>query len=72
MEECDSLQGFQLLVDVDDGFGGLGSCLAQELAEEYSQKGVLSVSTSPSTQPLDQVMHIHTARAHTRGGVELL
>lgn len=55
-EECDSLQGFQLLVDTDDGFAGLGGCLAQELAEEYGPKGILSVSTSPRTQPLDQVL----------------
>ena len=55
MEECDSLQGFQLLVDQDDGFGGLGSCLAEELADEFSQKGILTVPLCPRTSPLDQV-----------------
>ena len=54
-EECDSLQGFQLLVDTDDGFAGLASCLAEELAEEYGQKGIFSITTSPRTRPLDQV-----------------
>lgn len=56
LEECDSLQGFHLLVDGDDGFGALGSCLAQELAEEFSQKGLLSIITSPKTRSLDQVI----------------
>lgn len=55
VEECDCLQGFQLLVDGDDGFGGLGCTVAQELADEYSQKGVLAVPVSSKTSPLDQV-----------------
>lgn len=59
VEECDSLQGFQLLVDVDDGFGGLGGCLAQELADEFSQKGVLAVTLSPMTRPLDKTSNFH-------------
>lgn len=55
VEECDSLQGFHLLVDQDDGFGGLGGCLVAELADEFSQKGVLAVPLCPRTSPLDQV-----------------
>ena len=52
------MQGFQLLADPGEGFGGMASCLVQELAEEYGQKGVLSVTPSPDTQPLDQVVQV--------------
>ena len=55
IEECDHIQGFHLLVDWDNGFGGLGVCLAQELADEYSTKGLLSFIASPLSQPLEQV-----------------
>ena len=58
MEECDSLQGFQLLVDTEDAFGGLGSCIVQELVEEYGQKGIFSITPSPNTRPLDKVVHV--------------
>ncbi len=61
MEECDSLQGFQLLVDGDDGFGGLGSCLAEELADEFSQKGRIAFLSSPKTRPLDQEVNATSA-----------
>ncbi|EDX03099.1 protein misato [Drosophila yakuba] len=37
VEECDGLQGFQVLFDIDDGFGGLaGKCL-EHLNDEYSR-----------------------------------
>ena len=58
VEECDSLQGFQLLVDTEDAFGGLGSCIVQELVEEYGQKGIFSITPSPNTRPLDKVVHV--------------
>lgn len=55
MEECDSLQGFQLLADVGDGFGGLASCFAEELADHFGPKGLLSFVLSPDVVPLDKV-----------------
>ncbi|KAH8396501.1 hypothetical protein KR222_011599 [Zaprionus bogoriensis] len=36
-EECDSLQGFQLLFDIDDGFSGLASKCLEHLNDEYSR-----------------------------------
>ncbi|EDX18539.1 protein misato [Drosophila simulans] len=37
VEECDGLQGFHVLFDIDDGFGGLaGKCL-EHLNDEYSR-----------------------------------
>ena len=42
-------------MDSDTGFAGLAGCLSAELADEYSQKGVLAIPLSPNTRPLDQV-----------------
>ncbi|XP_016967056.1 protein misato [Drosophila biarmipes] len=37
VEECDGLQGFHVIFDIDDGFGGLaGKCL-EHLNDEYSR-----------------------------------
>ena len=54
-EECDHLQGFHLLVDHDTGFGAVGSHFAQEIADEFGSKGLLSIISSPLVTPLDQV-----------------
>ena len=51
LEECDSLQGFHLLADAGDGFGGLASCMAEELADQFSQKALASFMTSPDSVP---------------------
>ncbi len=56
-EECDHLQGFQLLVDWDGGFGGVASGIAMEIADEYSSKGLFTLLASPLTQPLDKVSY---------------
>ena len=74
VEECDSLQGFQLLADVGGGFGGLSCCFAEELADQFDQKGLLSFSFSSDTVLLDKVQHalIHDHRSVAqRPGVHL-
>ncbi|XP_022105673.1 protein misato homolog 1-like [Acanthaster planci] len=48
VEECDQLQGFQVLVDFYDGFGGLGSSLVENLADEYKGKGIMAVGVAPA------------------------
>ena len=55
MEECDRLQGFHLLCDWSDGFGGLASCIAEDLRDEYGNKGILTFLSSPLDTPLDKV-----------------
>ncbi|KAJ8678804.1 hypothetical protein QAD02_014591 [Eretmocerus hayati] len=37
VEECDSIQGFQVLFDADDGFAGLGASCMEHLKDEYSK-----------------------------------
>lgn len=37
VEECDSMQGFQVLVDADNGFGGLAASCLQYLTDEYGK-----------------------------------
>lgn len=37
VEECDGLQGFQVLFDIDDGFSGLATQCLEHLNDEYSR-----------------------------------
>lgn len=46
LEECDRPQGVQLIVDTHDGFGGLGSRLAEMLRDDHG-KVSLSHDISP-------------------------
>ncbi|KAK6643545.1 hypothetical protein RUM43_005055 [Polyplax serrata] len=59
MEECDNLQGFQVVVDATDGFGGLTDSALTHLREEYSSKSIFTVpvicSHSESNTPLDDI-----------------
>ncbi|KAF4528253.1 hypothetical protein B566_EDAN014143 [Ephemera danica] len=41
-EECDALQGFHILLDSVNGFGGLGAAAAQYLSEEYTRKPIFA------------------------------
>nr|XP_032824563.1 protein misato homolog 1 [Petromyzon marinus] len=50
-EECDSLQGFQLLCDLHDGFSGLGARAVERLRDEYGTKGVLVWGLVPPAPP---------------------
>ena len=46
-EDCDRLQGFQFLFDMDDGFGGFAHRLLQHLGDEYRSKTVFAVPLLP-------------------------
>lgn len=43
MEECNNAQGFHLLFDGTNGFGGVATSLAEHLADEYRNKSVLAL-----------------------------
>ncbi|XP_033927201.1 protein misato homolog 1 [Melopsittacus undulatus] len=47
-EECDSLQGFQVLCDLHNGFSGVGAKVTELLRDEYSGKGILSWGLTPA------------------------
>ncbi|KAM4014459.1 protein misato homolog 1 [Anomaloglossus baeobatrachus] len=47
-EECDYLQGFQLLCDIQGGFSGVGVRMAELLHDEYPGRGILSFGTCPA------------------------
>ncbi|NXD71772.1 MSTO1 protein, partial [Eolophus roseicapillus] len=48
-EECDYLQGFQVLCDLHNGFSGVGAKVTELLRDEYSGKGILSWGLTPAT-----------------------
>ncbi|PIK49991.1 hypothetical protein BSL78_13143 [Apostichopus japonicus] len=47
-EECDHLQGFQVLTNFDDGFSGMSSGLVELLDDEYHGKGILTWGVIPA------------------------
>ncbi|XP_074931436.1 protein misato homolog 1 isoform X2 [Phalacrocorax aristotelis] len=49
VEECDYLQGFQVLCDLHDGFSGVGAKVTELLCDEYSGKGILTWGLTPVT-----------------------
>ncbi|XP_054662041.1 protein misato homolog 1 isoform X2 [Grus americana] len=47
VEECDYLQGFQVLCDLHNGFSGVGAKVTELLCDEYSGKGILTWGLAP-------------------------
>lgn len=50
-EECDYLQGFQVLCDLADGFSGLGSKVTEMLQDSYGGRGILTWGLAPVSHP---------------------
>ncbi|XP_058475726.1 protein misato homolog 1 [Solea solea] len=51
IEECDYLQGFQVLCDMADGFAGLGSKVTEMLQDSYGGRGILTWGLAPVSHP---------------------
>lgn len=47
VEECDYLQGFQILCDLHNGFSGVGAKAAELLQDEYSGRGIITWGLLP-------------------------
>uniref|UniRef100_A0A8D2JB05 Misato mitochondrial distribution and morphology regulator 1 n=1 Tax=Varanus komodoensis TaxID=61221 RepID=A0A8D2JB05_VARKO len=54
VEECDYLQGFQVLCDLHNGFSGVGAKVTELLRDEYAGKGVLTWGLTPVLEPAPQ------------------
>ncbi|XP_023569347.1 protein misato homolog 1 [Octodon degus] len=54
VEECDYLQGFQILCDLHDGFSGVGTKAAELLQDEYSGRGVITWGLLPGLHNLGE------------------
>jgi len=50
-EECDHLQGFQIIFDNNGGFGGLTASTLAYLSDEFSSKSRFSIAVTPATPP---------------------
>lgn len=46
-EECDHLQGFHILMDTYNGFGGMAASVLQDLEDDFANKGLISFGLSP-------------------------
>ncbi|XP_052493592.1 protein misato homolog 1 [Budorcas taxicolor] len=55
VEECDYLQGFQILCDLHDGFSGLGAKAAELLQDEYSGRGIITWGLLPGPYHLGEL-----------------
>ncbi|KAF4081773.1 hypothetical protein AMELA_G00165080 [Ameiurus melas] len=62
IEECDYLQGFQVLCDMANGFSGLGSKVTELLQDSYSGRGILTWGMAPvshpDSSPIKEVYHM--------------
>ncbi|MBN3317643.1 MSTO1 protein, partial [Atractosteus spatula] len=62
VEECDYLQGFQVLCDLQDGFSGLGSGVTELLHDAYGGRGIftwgLAPVRHPDTSPVKELYHL--------------
>ncbi|XP_023409823.1 protein misato homolog 1 isoform X12 [Loxodonta africana] len=54
VEECDYLQGFQILCDLHDGFSGVAAKTAELLQDEYSGRGVIAWGLLPAPYSLGE------------------
>ncbi|XP_066218339.1 protein misato homolog 1 isoform X1 [Saccopteryx leptura] len=54
VEECDYLQGFQILCDLHDGFSGVGAKAAELLQDEYSGRGIITWGLLPGPYSLGE------------------
>uniref|UniRef100_A0A8C8Z6X2 Protein misato homolog 1 n=1 Tax=Prolemur simus TaxID=1328070 RepID=A0A8C8Z6X2_PROSS len=54
VEECDFLQGFQILCDLHDGFSGVGAKAAELLQDEYSGRGIITWGLLPGPYNLEE------------------
>jgi len=44
-------QGFHMLVDAYDGFGGLSTALLQDVVDDFTSKGILTFTPTPAVFP---------------------
>ncbi|KAL7868896.1 hypothetical protein SRHO_G00102800 [Serrasalmus rhombeus] len=62
VEECDYLQGFQVLCDVADGFSGVGSKVTELLQDSYGGRGILTWGVAPvshrDSSPIKELYHM--------------
>ncbi|KAJ2961688.1 hypothetical protein NQZ79_g3049 [Umbelopsis isabellina] len=51
VEECDQLQGFQIMTSIDDGFGGFTRGFLENVRDEYPKTSILTYGISNSNLP---------------------
>jgi len=51
LEGCDSVQGFQLLLDADSGFGGMGAALLTRIRDDYTRAPCLTLGLGAMARP---------------------
>ncbi|XP_065185260.1 protein misato homolog 1-like [Sycon ciliatum] len=59
-EACDRLQGYQLLTDIHNGFGGVSSEVVDFLRDEYEKKSIFTVATMPPCFEQTDGQHVAT------------
>ncbi|XP_021562246.1 protein misato homolog 1-like [Carlito syrichta] len=72
VEECDYLQGFQILCDLHDGFSGVGAKAAELLQDEYSGRGIITWGLLPGPYSLGEPQENLYRLINTAFGLPLL
>ncbi|XP_053133222.1 protein misato homolog 1 isoform X2 [Hemicordylus capensis] len=71
VEECDYLQGFQVLCDLHNGFSGVGAKVTELLHDEYAGKGILSWGLTPVLSRADPQRNLYRLLNTVLGVVHL-
>uniref|UniRef100_A0A674GP08 Protein misato homolog 1 n=1 Tax=Taeniopygia guttata TaxID=59729 RepID=A0A674GP08_TAEGU len=69
VEECDYLQGFQVLCDLHNGFSGVGAKVTELLHDEYSRKGILTWGLTPVLSPVGDLQKSFQRLVNTALGI---
>ncbi|XP_030147366.4 protein misato homolog 1 isoform X2 [Taeniopygia guttata] len=69
VEECDYLQGFQVLCDLHNGFSGVGAKVTELLHDEYSRKGILTWGLTPVLSPVGDLQKSFQRLMNTALGI---
>jgi hypothetical protein len=56
-EECDQIQGFQMMLDADSAFAGLGTELLTEISDEFSKTPTITFGLTPHSDNLHKEVH---------------
>lgn len=70
LEECDYLQGFQILCDLHNGFSGVGAKATELLQDEYSGRGIITWGLLPGPYSLGVSRTWGTGRLQGQGGTK--
>jgi len=70
IEECDQMQGLQMMTSVDDGWSGFASKYMDRLRDELGKGTIWVLASQEASTPQQQVSQEHLAAIQTQGSAK--